>query len=178
MQLSPLTPSHYPQAEALYEQSFPEIERRDSQKWKQLWLTNDHFFIDVICTNNQSFGGFISYWLFPDFVYIEHFATSPTLRGKGIGGKCLDLFVERFPTLPIILEVEMPTDTTSARRIAFYKRHHFTLLPLPYAQPPYRQEGESLPMHIMCTHPQDVTLRFEQMINNLHREVYEVANQA
>lgn len=178
MQLSPLTPSFYPQAVVLYEQSFPEIERRDSTKWKQLWLDNRHFFIDAILLNDQDFGGFISYWLFPDFVYIEHFATSPTLRGKGIGGKCLDLFSERYSTLPIILEVEMATNPTSARRIAFYERHKFTLLSQPYTQPPYHQGGDSLPMHIMCTHPQNVTLQFKDMINDLHREVYGVVNMA
>lgn len=174
MYISPLTPTFYPQAQTLYEHSFPKVERRDSQEWKDFWHNNDKFFIDSIFVDEHLFGGFISYWIFADFVYVEHFAISPSLRGKGIGGDSLDRFVKRFSTLPIVLEVEKPTDNTAARRIAFYEKHNFSLLPSPYNQPPYHHGGEPLPLHIMCTHSTTVLPRFNSIVNKIHKEVYGV----
>lgn len=172
MNILPLPPSLYPQAEALYEKSFPEEERRDSHEWHDYWLNRERFSIDAILTDGDVFAGFISYWQFDDFIYVEHFALSPTLRGNGIGGKVLEHFISQFQTRPILLEVEEPCNEIATRRIAFYKRHHFTLLPNPYLQPPYQPGGSSVPLHIMCTMPQVVKAKFDQLVSVLQREVY------
>lgn len=172
MNILSLPSSLYPQAEALYEKSFPEEERRDSHEWHDYWLNKEGFSIHAILTNGDVFAGFISYWQFDDFIYVEHFALSPTLRGNGIGGKVLEHFISQFQTRPILLEVEEPCNEIAARRIAFYKRHHFTLLPNPYLQPPYRPGGLSVPLHIMCTMPQVVISKYDQFVSVLQREVY------
>lgn len=176
MNISPLSPSLYPQAEVLYEKSFPEEERRDSREWHDYWLKRENFSIRAILTDESVFAGFISYWQFEECIYVEHFAISPTLRGNGIGGIALEHFISQYPSLPILLEVEEPNNDMATRRIAFYKRHHFTLLPNPYLQPPYRPEGESLPLHIMCTMPQVVKSKYDKFVSVLHQEVYGVAN--
>lgn len=176
MNISPLSPSLYPQAEALYEKSFPEEERRDSREWHDYWLNRKEFSIWAILTDENVFAGFISYWQFDEFVYVEHFAISPTLRSNGIGGKALEHFISQYSSQPILLEVEEPCNDIAARRIAFYERHHFTLLSNPYLQPPYRPGGAAVPLHIMCTMPQVVKSKYEELVSILHREVYGVSD--
>ena len=58
--------------------------------------------------------------------YGEHFAVDPDERGGGYGGKALRLLCEELQT-PVVLEVELPFDEMSRRRIGFYQRSGFTL---------------------------------------------------
>ncbi|MFC7687789.1 GNAT family N-acetyltransferase [Ureibacillus sp. GCM10028918] len=60
-----------------------------------------------------------------DYIFIDYILVSGNTRGKGIGGKVLDLFKEEGKA--IILEVEPVTmeDPDSEKRIRFYERHGF-----------------------------------------------------
>ena len=68
--------------------------------------------------------GFITGWLFDGYTYVEHFAIDPAASNGGIGAEAMKQFLV-FCGTPVVLEVEMPTDEMSKRRIGFYERLGF-----------------------------------------------------
>lgn len=164
---------HEQMAVDLYENAFPYKERRPSDKWLEYFHTNSKFCIKSILLDD-SFTGFLSYWDFDNFIYIEHFATLPSVRGLGLGGTSIDLFKESQPLRPIILEVEPPTDEITKRRINFYSRHGFHLIPNDYEQPSYHEGGTSFPLLIMCNDKNFALNQFKSIVRVLHQNVYGV----
>lgn len=93
--------------------------------------------------------GFITFWEFPDYTYVEHFAVDAAERGKGIGSAMLK-HLTALCGEKILLEVELPTTAEAQRRILFYKRHGFTERPeVEYMQPPYAPGLEPVPMLLL-----------------------------
>ena len=138
----------------LYNQAFPEIERRPLDYHLEA-MGKDAFNFEAILLNN-SFIGFISWWEFDDVIYIEHFAVDNSLRGGGYGKKILNDFIQEY-SKPIILEVEHPQDFMQQRRINFYEREGFILNPYNYSQPPYNgQDGRFLEL-LIITYPKAIT---------------------
>lgn len=161
-------------AEKLYLESFPLAERRETRDWIEYTWNKPEFHNNVIM-HGENIVGFISYWEFPDFVYVEHFAMNKAIRGHGIGGKALDqLLLHYNMSKPIILEVEKPTDELSKRRIEFYSRHGFSLRPEQYSQPPYRQHDDPVEMKIMVHTLKPASFTFDATISTLKKEVYGV----
>ena len=105
--------------------------------------------------------------------YVEHFAIDPAARNGGIGAEAMKQFLV-FCGTPVVLEVEMPTDEMSKRRIGFYERLGFKLDNQVYHQPPYREGGEWLEMRLMTYGDVDLEYSFEQVKNCLHKNVYGV----
>ena len=123
----------------------------------------------LICDDAGHYAGFISYWQFDTFAYIEHFAVNPAARGGGIGACALREF-KAMSGLPVVLEVERPGSNDMAdRRIAFYRRNGFhTIDSYDYIQPPYAPGLPEVPLLLMCDRPDridpahvDATLRGE-----------------
>lgn len=159
-------------AEKLYLESFPLPERRETREWIEYTWNKPEFHNNVIL-QGESIVGFISYWEFPGFVYVEHFAMSKAVRGRGLGGKALDLLLRKYNSeKPIVLEVEMPADEVSKRRIDFYRRHGFCLRPEQYFQPPYRKGGDTLEMKIMVHALKPASFSFGTTVSTLRKEVY------
>lgn len=156
---------------ALYLASFPPQERRPADKMLQLADDPESpLGVNVIETDGQ-FAGLINLWEFPDFIYIEHFATLHNLRGLGLGTATLDAIKSRY-TKPILLEIEMPESSAmAARRLEFYRRNGFRpIWDFKYIQPPYSPELPSMPLLLMSTG--DIDPR--QASSTLHKEVYGV----
>jgi RimJ/RimL family protein N-acetyltransferase len=150
--------------------SFPESERRDLAHLRQISLHNKAFSTHIIIIDNQPVG-LLNSWDFDDFIYIEHFATDPAMRNKGIGQQALKLIIENM-NLPIVLEVELPEDEISMRRIEFYKRAGFQLWQHEYKQPPYRKGDDFLPMRLMAAGNLSEKNDFERVKNTLYNQVY------
>ena len=114
--------------------------------------------------------GLLTTWTFDSFTYIEHFALSPEVRGRGYGSEALAMLIARTEQ-PLILEAEPPTDELTRRRIGFYERSGFTLYDYPYVQPAYTADSQPVPLCLMGTlDTQDIML--DQVSRTLHREVY------
>ncbi len=115
----------------IYTESFPPEERRPTDHFFRLADTpGAPFRILVICDDAGHYAGFISYWQFDTFAYIEHFAVNPAARGGGIGACALQEF-RAMSGLPVVLEVERPGSNDMAdRRIAFYRRNGFHTIEL------------------------------------------------
>ena len=158
LQFTPLqtTDKDYSFVENLLHESFPEAERRD----------------DVGQRDNVD-NGLITVWKFAGFSYVEHLATSPSVRNKGYGRKIMEVLQQQFPGV-IILEVEKPVDEWSRRRIGFYQRCGFSLCEKEYVQPSYRKGGETLPMFLMYAGTETIDKEFESIRNEIYRRVYGV----
>ena len=127
---------------ALYIASFPPEERRTSSDLLRMLNDKDMYFAAVI--EEDMVLGLVVYWKFLGFVYLEHLAILTAFRNKGFGeGVLKQLKKEGFP---ILLEVEIPYDENSSRRVGFYHRSGFSALPVYYHQPPYREGESAVPM--------------------------------
>ena len=109
--------------ERTYTESFPEVERRDFSLVRNL-VRDESRFIVYALSKESRYVGFITGWLFDGYTYVEHFAIDPAARNGGIGAEAMKQFLV-FCGTPVVLEVEMPTDEMSKRRIGFYERLGF-----------------------------------------------------
>lgn len=130
---------------SIFESSFPESERRRKESLLDIVENEPRFHCEVSNITDESDSdalddkhveGILCYWAFSDFSYIEYLAIADSLRGKGGGSQIIKSFLSK-STVPVILEVEPPTDDITKRRIAFYERLGFRLLSAKYIQPSY-----------------------------------------
>lgn len=164
--------------ELLYTGSFPPAERRKFTSVKQLLAKNDVPFKMIAATEGDELLGFLSYWEFKDFKYIEHFAVEARMRGNGIGSGILEYFIKNNEDSPIVLEVELPdTSYDARRRVDFYMRHSFIIWKrLNYIQPPYEAGGDSVEMKLMSLKMND-QVKVAEMGEIIKREVYKPIEQ-
>lgn len=131
----------------IYEEAFPIDERRDFKQLTDIFDLNKNIGIEPI-TENDRIIGFIIYWIFDSFVYIEHFAVDKEKRGNGIGTEILKRFIAKTDR-PIVLEAELPTDKISTDRITFYQRLGFELHNYKYIQPAYDADRNPIELCLM-----------------------------
>ncbi|MFQ8805769.1 MAG: GNAT family N-acetyltransferase [Alistipes indistinctus] len=76
----------------------------------------DRFHLDVYL-DGETLVGFIGYWDFDDYLYIEHYAINSDLRGGGWGSRILEA-LQKTAGKTIILEIDEVVDEISTRRVA------------------------------------------------------------
>jgi len=151
-----------------YVETFPLEERRDMSSLLRMLNETDMFFSAILL--DDLVVGMVVYWKFGKFLYIEHLAVFPSQRRKGIGEGVLNKLQEE--ANPILLEVEIPYDEASTRRIAFYQRCGFTALQIYYQQPPYRK-GESVVPMMLCSDMSDWDIELlDSSIELFQQKVY------
>jgi ribosomal protein S18 acetylase RimI-like enzyme len=154
----------------IYKTSFPPEERRNWQAQAKILQSNLYKLVPFYL--EQSVAGFIAYWDLDSFVYIEHFAFKEELRGRGHGRRVLRELMER-ETRKIILEVELPQDEITKRRVRFYQSIGFHLNLYSYFQPPYRQGEKPIPMYLM-SYPEPIYgSDLERIREKIYTTVYE-----
>lgn len=162
------TAQHIKAAETLYLESFPPEERRP---WQMILSPESQYGpkLQLIIVDDQ-FAGMVTTWHFDQFIYIEHLAVNPKVRGRGIGAELLSVLSAQVGK-PIVLEVELPNEAEpmTIRRINFYTRNGFTLLDYDYIQPPYSPELSEVPLKLMTTEP---ALDPKLITRTLHTQVY------
>lgn len=156
----------------LYESAFPEDERREWSSLLSLCDACPAFELRVIYDGDREVG-FITVWRWDDWRYVEHFAVDASCRGRGTGADVLRALLAE-DHRPVILEVEIPVDEISRRRVEFYRRLGFVLHDnVSYMQPSYGEGRKPLPMYLMTYGvPQDRGL--SAVVDILYREVYGV----
>lgn len=155
---------------SLYTSSFPAPERRSWAGLDRELNLEKRFCAHALIQNDQ-FVGFFNYWTFDRFYYIEHFAITPAFRSQKIGTKAMEIFRSQV-SLPIVIEVEMPTNSEAIHRIKFYEELGFKVLSHYYAQPPYEGGGFLMPMLIMSTDYHFANSHFELIRETLYKNVY------
>ncbi|MDL2236367.1 GNAT family N-acetyltransferase [Christensenellaceae bacterium OttesenSCG-928-K19] len=157
---------------SLLERSFPLKEFRTKEGQQSLFLQEEYQLM-LLKNTEDAVLALLSYWDFPGFYFIEHFAVDPDFRGGGIGGKLLHKITQQAEK-DIFLEVAPPSSNMAKRRIAFYERNGFVLNDYDHVQPPLRPGSPSIPLRIM-SYPQRAdrkTLR--QTVDILYQYVYQI----
>ncbi len=163
--------SRFPEMLKLYKSAFPSTERRSTGELQQEIKNSERFYANALMSDNKMVGIF-NYWIFDSFIYLEHFAVNPDLRGKNLGAKSLETLKKIAGKHLVVLEVEMPQTAIATRRIEFYKRSGFDIVPKDYAQPPYNSHGFMLPMLLMADNVHVAKTQFEKIKNSIYKEVY------
>lgn len=173
--------SHSEQFERVYEimsASFPVTEYR-TRSGQEALLGRPEYRLLTERDERERIIAFLAVWEFPALRFIEHLAVDPSVRGGGVGNKLVRKYLEEQsgeqPVKPTILEVELPEDELSARRISFYERLGFCLNEYSYVQPPLREGLEPLPLRIMSYPRQLAEQEFLACKAILYSKVYRVS---
>lgn len=151
--------------------SFPNTEIRSYEGQKALFEKDAY---RVFCTReNGEIVSIAAIWQFDDFTFVEHLATTPNLRGKGIGASILREIIKTYPNI-VCLEVEPPVDELTRRRIGFYERNGMHLNSYPYVQPSLGKGRDALPLLMMTSEGKIDETTFENIKNTLYTQVYKV----
>ena len=152
----------------LYESAFPWVERRSEEGLKRV-LGRPGFRLErVVDSGTRTPLGLIAWWRFDDFIFIEHIAVYPDLRGQGYGA----WIIASLPT-PLVLETEIPHDVDSARRLAFYERLGFGVWSYDYYQPSYHEGLDPVPMRLLGLGTDPSKEAFERYVTQIHTAVYD-----
>lgn len=95
IRLQPISTSdvqHYQFMEDLLIAAFPPEEYRELKDLREYTNRIGSFHNNIIFDDNTPVG-FITYWDFDHFYYVEHFAINPTLRNSGIWQKGIRLLM-------------------------------------------------------------------------------------
>ncbi len=144
---------YFAPAMALYESSFPVLERRDEKEQSRI-MKNPAYRFDLI-TDKNGLVGIMLYWETESFVYLEHFAILPELRCKGKATAALGILKSQSQK-SIVLEIEPPCDDTTIRRYNFYRRNGFVMNPHKHLQAKYHLGDDELELNIL-TYPCEIS---------------------
>ena len=122
--------------------------------------------------DNDQIVGIMSFYQHDDFRFIDYFAIDGSLKGKGMGSKMLQYFINLNDKM-VILEVEHPEDEQSKRRIAFYQRNGLYLNDqFEYFVPPVRNLKHRLYFHLMSSKRKINNIEFEKYYPQILKMVY------
>ncbi len=136
---------NFNQSFSLYLSAFPADERREETEHLNVLKKSD-FHSDAIIDEGK-FIGILMYWEAPDFIFLEHFATLPEVRGKGKGKIALDKLKQKGK--PVILEIENPIDEITERRYAFYRRNGFIMNDFRHVQARYHLGDDDVELKLL-----------------------------
>ncbi len=159
---------HWHAFKAIYQQSFPVDEQRPIDDIVRLMNEEVRYTVMALVDDCNQCIGILTTWGFYTYMYIEHFAIAPAQRAKGYGTIMLCNYMDSL-SIPIVLEVEPPTDNVSQRRIAFYERCGLKLYDYHYIQPAYSSDRSPVTLRLMGTLVQP---NLPQIAHTLHSEVY------
>ncbi len=151
----------------IYQQSFPLSEQRTLEHQQTALRSPDFYF--VVYREAETLIGFIGYWEIDDYLYIEHYAINPALRGGGYGSRILQSLIQHTQRT-LILEIDDITDDVSMRRLHFYQRLGFVMNPYLHPLPHYRDESEHQDAHLrILTYPHAIDAStYERFCRDLH----------
>ena len=148
------------QVPELYEKSFPEVARIDSQRLLALIDEHPEMTFNVITVDGE-FAGMAVLWDLGRYRYFEYFAMVPSYRNSGIGAQVLKTLHQE-SDLPIVGEAEPPVSEMQKRRIAFYLRNGFHVeLENPAILNGYHSDNI---LYLLSTKPIDDTDLCQQLI--------------
>ena len=162
-----------PFAQSLYESTFAWHERRN---WQQL--------LALLGEPDMNFGvilkqampgepvGFVIWWEFGEWLYVEHMAIEPDVRGEGYGKQVIT-YLAHLSGNKLVLEVDLPNSINAERRIGFYEGLGLVVCPITYIQPPYRKGEAPTPMSLMSMPSITDKTIFNKLTALIKEQVYE-----
>ena len=146
----------------LLKTSFPEDELLPLDLHKTLFSQPTFF-----GRHYDNFSAFVIGYQLQDYLFLELFMVQEHLRNQGIGQAFLQEVIKE-ATTPIILEVELPENELSKRRINFYERLGFHLNLCDYKMPVFDKHHGGVPLYLM-SYPNKLT---EAEINEYSHKIY------
>lgn len=166
LRVSPTGSKLWDQVWRLYTDSFPDYERRRISSHAR--ACEDAQFHTCIAVENGNLLALLFFWKYDNYIYIEHLAVLPSLRGRNIGTTLLKEFISLNENKKIILEIDPPVDEISKRRLAFYENIGFIDNGYSFIHPSYTKNGHKHELHIL-SYPEDIDdaefERFETFLN-------------
>lgn len=149
---------------SLYSISFPEFEQRTEVQQESALLQKNYHLIAY--REETNFIGFIAYWEFDSYIYIEHFAITHTIRGKGYGFKILNDFIHSNAKI-VLLEIDPIVDDISDARLRFYEKCGFLINSHKHIHPPYREGYQGHQLLILTTQREITSTEYEAFNTDL-----------
>ncbi len=123
------------EAAVLYAEAFPRCEIRSAADHAAA-LADPRFHPEGIWCGEE-FLGILYWWECPDgTAYIEHLATLPMARNRGVGSRAMERFCAVHER--VALEIEPAEDEITRRRKGFYERLGFTACDYLYMHPSFQ----------------------------------------
>lgn len=157
-----------PDVYSLYESSFPVNERRTLTQLETCFENSNYrmeaYFVSDI------FVGFVEYWIFNSFIYVEHIAVKPDYQRKSIGKQMMKNIISL--NAPIFLEIELLIDEITKQRYHFYKNLNFEIVNIQYFQPSYGEGKSSIELLLLASN-YDVKNGVSKVIEIISSNVYQ-----
>ena len=153
----------------IMENSFPLEEFRTKEEQFSLFLNKNYKIYGYL--EEDKLLSFAAIWELDDITFIEHLATNPKHRGRGIGKEILLKIIAESNGI-VCLEVEPPIDNITRRRISFYERCGMHMNDYPYMQPSISEGRDPVPLFIMTSKGKIDKEKFLNIQNILYKEVY------
>lgn len=170
MEIIRLTAMEHPLYNAfrnIYDISFPIYEQRIVAQ-QQDAFSDSRYHLDCYKDPvNDFLLGFIAYWRFERYTYVEHFAIHPNERGKGMGGLILRKLIEQ-ESGRVLLEIDPVTDDISAARLRFYQSYGFIKNPFSHIHPAYRSEYPDHSLVVLSTGSEMTKAEYEKFAADLN----------
>ncbi|AKJ42527.1 GNAT family N-acetyltransferase [Pragia fontium] len=160
----------FPIFERLYRSSFPEFEQRTVEHQAK-GLTADNYFLQCYM-ENELFVGFVAYWAFDDYLYIEHYAISDKVRGQGYGTRLLGEFIAGTDKT-VILEIDPVVDEISQKRLRFYRALGFVENDYVHVHPPYQHKFHGHTLKVLSSGSAISEAKYQNFNHDLHHVVME-----
>ena len=162
---------YFDEAWEIYEQSFPIFEQRLLADQVKAMTHLDFSFTVIV--EKQKVVAIVGYWTFNEYMYIEHLAVHPSMRGRQIGSTLLKELSQQGKTM--ILEINPPVDDISIRRLKFYETVGFKLNSYSHVHPPYRQNYEGHELKVLSYEDPISPKIFHEFTTYLNEVVMEYA---
>ena len=153
----------------IYQTSFPPNEIRPLQDTLEMIRSNDDYRL-FVSTAAGRVNGFMLVYVLDTFLLLDYMAVRKDARGSGIGSAMLG-YLRKSHNVPIILEVELPVDKASKRRVAFYRRHGARIMTDKYVLPSYVGENETM-LLMAISHVPVPNSALLQIIRIIYQNVY------
>lgn len=167
---NPISKADFEKFYALLEASFPQGELRTKAAFWELCESSKFYKIFTLFKDSELVALF-TVWEFRSFSFGDHFAVSPNARCGGIGTRLLNEVTKNCLS-PFVLEVELPEDELSKRRLNFYLRNGFNKNSQEYILPPMQEGFEAIPMHILSYPTLVGDSDFDKIKDKIYKEVY------
>lgn len=151
----------------IYDISFPIYEQRTVAQ-QQDAFSDSRYHLDCFANSvDEHLQGFIAYWRFESYTYVEHFAIHPNERGKGLGGLILKELIEQ-ESGRVLLEIDPVKDDISAARLRFYQSYGFAETPFSHIHPAYRSEYPGHSLLVLSTGNDMTATGYEMFASDLN----------
>ena len=130
----------------MYCETFPYEERRSLHEQQRIMRSKKYTLL--AWTKNGKLLGFLGFWDYEGFCFVEHLAIHPDFRSQGYGTRMFRSWMEG-TNKQIILEIEPVIDRITQRRYLFYTSLGFRKNPFAHAQLPFHAELKPLPLELL-----------------------------